>query len=167
MPHKRNPILSERMTGMARLLRGYSQVGLENVALWHERDISHSAAERVVLPDASIILHYMLVKFAGLVESLVVDEERMRANLKSTNGLIFSQALLLTLIESGSSRDDAYRTVQRHAMDAWEGEGHLKDLIAADAEVRIDEANLAAIFSLERVSETSTVVFDRLNDLTV
>jgi len=167
MPHKRNPILSERMTGMARLLRGYSQVGLENVALWHERDISHSAAERVVLPDASIILHYMLVKFAGLVESLVVDAERMRANLESTNGLIFSQALLLTLIESGFSRDDAYRTVQRHAMDAWEAKGHLKDLIAADAEVRIDEANLAAIFSLERVSETSTVVFDRLNDLTV
>ena len=120
-----------------------------------------------MLPDASIILHYMLVKFAGLVESLVVDAERMRANLESTNGLIFSQALLLTLIESGFSRDDAYRTVQRHAMDAWEAKGHLKDLIAADAEVRIDEANLAAIFSLERVSETSTVVFDRLNDLTV
>jgi adenylosuccinate lyase len=166
MPHKRNPILSERMTGMARLLRGYSQVGLENVALWHERDISHSAAERVVLPDSSIILHYMLVKFAGLVESLVVDEERMRANLESTNGLIFSQALLLALIESGFSRDNAYRTVQRHAMDAWDGKGHLKDLIAADAEVRIDEANLAGSFSLERVSETSAVVFDRLNDLT-
>jgi adenylosuccinate lyase len=165
MPHKRNPILSERMTGMARLLRGYSQVGLENVALWHERDISHSAAERVVLPDASIILHYMLVKFAELVEGLVVDEERMRTNLESTNGLIFSQALLLTLIESGSSRDAAYRVVQRHAMDAWDGKGHLKDLFAADPEVEIDESQLEACFSLERVSDTSSVVFERLDDL--
>ena len=101
MPHKRNPILSERMTGMARLLRGYAQVGLENVALWHERDISHSSAERVVLPDASIALHYMLVKFNGLVRDLVVDADRMIANLESTRGLVFSQAVLLALIDTG------------------------------------------------------------------
>ena len=167
LPHKRNPILSERMTGMARLLRGYSQVGLENVALWHERDISHSAAERVVLPDASIILHYMLVKFAALVENLVVDQVRMRANLESTNGLIFSQALLLTLIESGLSRDSAYRTVQRHAIDVSDGKGHLRELFAADPDVHIDESTLEACFSLERVGETSAVVFTRLDDLTI
>ena len=125
MPHKRNPILSERMTGMARLLRGYAQVGLENVALWHERDISHSSAERVALPDASIVLHYMLVKFTDLVANLVVDEDRMTANLELTQGLVFSQAVLLALVEQGMTRDDAYRLVQRNAMDAWNGKGHL------------------------------------------
>ena len=165
MPHKRNPILSERMTGMARLLRGYAQVGLENVALWHERDISHSSAERVVLPDASITLHYMLVKFTGLVDGLVVDEERMSANLESTNGLIFSQAVLLSLIESGLTRDDAYRAVQRHAMTVWDGQGHLRDLLAGDPKIEIDQARIDASFSLERVSETTAVVFERLAKL--
>jgi adenylosuccinate lyase len=167
MPHKRNPILSERMTGMARLLRGYAQVGLENVALWHERDISHSSAERVVLPDASITLHYMLVRFTGLVDSLVVDRERMAANLEATSGLIFSQAVLLSLIESGLSRDEAYRIVQRHAMDAWDGKGHLRELLAGDPEIGIDRDRIEASFSLERVSETSSVVFDRLAGLTL
>ncbi|MFV1960911.1 MAG: adenylosuccinate lyase [Acidimicrobiia bacterium] len=167
MPHKRNPILSERMTGMARLLRGYAQVGLENVALWHERDISHSSAERVVLPDASITLHYMLVKFTGLVDSLVVDRERMSANLEATNGLVFSQAALLSLIESGLTRDDAYRTVQRHAMDAWDGKGHLRDLLAADPDIQIERDFIDTSFSLERVGETSEVVFERLAKLTL
>ena len=167
MPHKRNPILSERMTGMARLLRGYAQVGLENVALWHERDISHSSAERVVLPDASITLHYMLVKFTGLVDSLVVDKERMSANLEATRGLIFSQAVLLSLIESGLTRDVAYRTVQRHAMDAWDGKGHLRDLLVNDPKSGIDWNGFDASFSLERVSETSHVVFERLAKLTL
>lgn len=165
MPHKRNPILSERMTGMARLLRGYAQVGLENVALWHERDISHSSAERVVLPDASIALHYMLVKFAGLIDGLVVEEERMRANLEATNGLVFSQAVLLALVEDGLSRDDAYRIVQRNAMVAWGGEGHLRDLLAADTEVTLDRSVLDGCFSLDRVVETASVVFDRLGAL--
>ncbi len=167
MPHKRNPILSERMTGMARLLRGYAQVGLENVALWHERDISHSSAERVVLPDSSITLHYMLVRFTGLVETLVVDRERMAANLEATSGLIFSQAVLLSLIESGLGRDEAYRIVQRHAMDAWDGKGHLRDLLADDPEIGIDRDRIEASFSLERVSETSAIVFKRLDDLTL
>lgn len=167
MPHKRNPILSERMTGMARLLRGYSQVGLENVALWHERDISHSSAERVALPDASIALHYMLVKFSGLVEDLVVDEDRMIANLDRTNGLVFSQAILLALVEAGETRDEAYRMVQRHAMDAWEGKGHLKDLLGADEAVPLSGDQIEACFDLSRVSETSAVVFDRLDGLTV
>jgi adenylosuccinate lyase len=167
MPHKRNPILSERMTGMARLLRGYAQVGLENVALWHERDISHSSAERVVLPDAAIALHYMLVKFAGLVEGLVVDGERMGANLEGTRGLIFSQPVLLALVEAGLTRDDAYRIVQRNAMAAWGGEGHLRDLLAADVEVTLDEETLAACFDLTRVHDSSKVVFERLDKLTL
>ncbi|MDF2730783.1 MAG: Adenylosuccinate lyase, partial [Acidimicrobiia bacterium] len=132
MPHKRNPILSERMTGMARLLRGYAQVGLENVALWHERDISHSSAERVVLPDASIALHYMLVKFNGLIRDLVVDDDRMIANLESTRGLVFSQAVLLALIDTGMTRDQAYRIVQAHAMTAWDARESLQGLLAAD-----------------------------------
>jgi adenylosuccinate lyase len=152
------------MTGMARLLRGYAQVGLENVALWHERDISHSSAERVVLPDASIALHYMLVKFKGLVDGLVVDEERMMANLGSTKGLVFSQAVLLALVESGSSRDDAYRIVQRNAMEAWDGDDHLRDLLAADPEVTLSTEALDACFSLDRVAETSAPVFERLEN---
>lgn len=165
MPHKRNPILSERMTGMARLLRGYAQVGLENVALWHERDISHSSAERVVLPDASITLHYMLIKFTSLVDNLVVDEERMKTNLELTNGLVFSQAVLLALVESGLGRDEAYRLVQRHAMDAWDGKGHLRDLLSSDQELPIDVETLDRCFSLDRVAETAAVVFERLEEL--
>jgi adenylosuccinate lyase len=165
MPHKRNPILSERMTGLARLLRGYAQVGLENVALWHERDISHSSAERVVLPDSSIVLHYMLVKSRGLVANLVVDSERMRANLESTNGLVFSQAVLLALVESGLGRDDAYRIVQRNAMEAWDDKGHLKDLIRADPDVSLSDERLEECFSLDRITETSAPVFERLDDL--
>jgi adenylosuccinate lyase len=165
MPHKRNPILSERMTGMARLLRGYSQVGLENVALWHERDISHSSAERVILPDASITLHYMLVRFTALIEGLVVDEGRMDANLQGTNGLVFSQPVLLALVETGMTRDDAYRIVQKHAMTAWGGSGHLRELLGADPEVDLDEEALNRCFDLARVQESSKVVFDRLRAL--
>ena len=162
MPHKRNPILSERMTGMARLMRGYAQVGLENVALWHERDISHSSAERVVLPDASIALHYMLVKFKTLVENLVVDEERMMSNLETTKGLVFSQAVLLKLIETGLTRDEAYRLVQRNAMAAWDGEGTLEENLSADPEIDLSDEDLASCFDLGRVVKTSSVVFDRL-----
>jgi adenylosuccinate lyase len=165
MPHKRNPILSERMTGMARLLRGYAQVGVENVALWHERDISHSSAERVVLPDASIALHYMLVKFTGLIEGLVVDSERMRSNLDATRGLVFSQAVLLALVEKGMTRHEAYRLVQGHAMATWDGGGELREQLAADPDVPLDEEELAVCFSLDRVHESARVVFDRLAEL--
>jgi adenylosuccinate lyase len=167
MPHKRNPILSERMTGMARLLRGYALTGLEDVALWHERDISHSSAERVVLPDASIALHYMLVKFDGLVRNLVVDSDRMRANLESTNGLVFSQAALLALVEQGAARDDAYRIVQRNAMRAWEGMGSLRDLIYADDEVDIPGPELDALFSADYLEKSTSPVFERLERLSV
>jgi adenylosuccinate lyase len=121
----------------------------------------------VVLPDASITLHYMLVKFTGLVDSLVVDVERMSANLEATNGLIFSQAVLLALIESGLTREDAYRTVQRHAMNAWDGKGHLRDLLADDPEIGIDRDRIDASFSLEMIGETSRVVFERLSKLTL
>ena len=165
MPHKRNPILSERLTGLARLLRGYAQVGVENVALWHERDISHSSAERVVLPDASITLHYMLVKFAGLIEGLEVDEQRMRSNLEATRGLVFSQAALLALVDSGMTRDQAYRIVQAHAMTVWEGEGDLMQGLEADPEVALDPETLARCFDPGKVMETAAVVFERLEAL--
>lgn len=165
MPHKRNPILSERMTGMARLLRGYAQVGLENVALWHERDISHSSAERVVLPDASIALHYMLVKFTALVRGLVVDAARMRANLAATRGLVFSQAVLLALVETGMTRDEAYRVVQGHAMTAWDQGAELQGLLAGDPKVGLSRDELDECFSLERVHDTTQIVFQRLKEL--
>jgi len=165
MPHKRNPILSERLTGMARLLRGYAQVGLENVALWHERDISHSSAERVVLPDASTVLHYMLIKFAGLIDRLEVGVDRMKANLGATRGLVYSQAVLLALVDKGLTRDAAYRIVQSHAMEAWNNEGDLRALLAADPEVFLSNDELEKCFSMETVSETSAIVFERLSSL--
>jgi adenylosuccinate lyase len=167
MPHKRNPIISERLTGMARLLRGYSQVGLENVALWHERDISHSSAERVALPDASICLHYMLAKLTSVVEGLEVDTERMRANLDGTRGLVFSQAALLGLIDIGLTRDRAYRLVQRHSMSAWEGKGELEELLRDDPELEVTPDQVSDWFSLDRVRRGSEVVFERLAGLTL
>src|SRR5918997_693837 len=134
MPHKRNPILSERICGMARLLRGYAVTGLENIALWHERDISHSSAERVVLPDSSITLDYMLAKATTLIEGLVVYPERMLENLQATGGLVFSQQLLLALTQAGVSREEAYRWVQRSAMRAWEGGADFRALVLADSD---------------------------------
>lgn len=167
MPHKRNPILSERLTGMARLLRGYSQVGLENVALWHERDISHSSAERVVLPDASITLHYMLTKAEALIDGLVVDTDRMLANLESTNGLVYSQAALLGLVGAGRTRDEAYRVVQGAAMRVWEGEGTLRDLLVSDPELGVDESTVDSWFAAGGVIRGTDVVFERLSGLTL
>src|SRR5690606_20730060 len=167
MPHKRNPILSERLTGMARLLRGYSQVGLENVALWHERDISHSSAERVVLPDASITLHYMLTKAQSLIDGLVVDTDRMLANLESTNGLVYSQAALLGLVGAGRTRDEAYRVVQGAAMRVWEGEGALRDLLVSDPELGVDESTVDSWFAAGGVIRGTDVVFERLSGLTL
>ena len=167
MPHKRNPILSERMTGMARLLRGYAQVGLENVALWHERDISHSSAERVVLPDACLALDYMLAKFTDLVDNLVVDTDRMQSNLAGTNGLVFSQAALLSLIESGMTRDDAYRVVQRNSMRSWDEGAGLQELLAADPDMTLDAEALADCFSTDRFLRNSGVVLERLEALEV
>jgi adenylosuccinate lyase len=131
MPHKRNPILSERLCGLARVLRGYAQTGVEDVALWHERDISHSGAERIVLPDATILIDYMQAKATGLVRGLVVDSDRMRANLELTHGALFSQRVLLALVEAGMTRNDAYRLVQASAQRAFDEGVPLRDLIAA------------------------------------
>src|SRR4029077_12249421 len=135
MPHKRNPVAAERIFGLARVVRGAAVVGLENIALWHERDISHSSAERVVIPDAFLAVDYMLDRFAWLVEGLVVRPERMRRNLDGSHGLYFSQRLLLALVEAGLERDEAYRLVQRHAMRAWEEEQDFPALVRDDAEI--------------------------------
>jgi adenylosuccinate lyase len=161
MPHKRNPIVSERICGLARLVRGYALVGLENVALWHERDISHSSNERVVLPDAFLVVDYMLDRFAWLVEGLVVRPERMRANLEATGGLFFSQRLLLALVQSGQERDAAYRMVQRHAMRAWDEGLDFRGLVRADPELaaRVD---LDDVFDLRAYIRHVDVVFDRM-----
>jgi len=136
MPHKRNPVACEQVSGLARLLRSYAQAGLENVPLWHERDISHSSVERVVLPDATILLDYLLVRFRGILEGLQTYPDRMRQNLELTGGLVFSEAVLLALVGKGLSRDEAYRLVQRHAMKAWESREPFKPLLLADPEVR-------------------------------
>jgi adenylosuccinate lyase len=140
MPHKRNPIIAERLCGLARVLRGYAQVGFENVALWHERDISHSGAERVVLPDATITLDYMQYLGENLVEGMTVHTDRMRANLELTHGALFSQRALTALVESGMSRDEAYRLVQESAQRAWDEGTSFRELIGAKApQLDLDE----------------------------
>ena len=168
MPHKRNPVVAERICGLARVLRGAALVGLENVALWHERDISHSSAERVVVPDAFLALDYMLDRFAWLVAGLVVRPEQMRRNLDSSRGLFFSQRLLLALVDSGLARDEAYRLVQGHAMRAWEEELDFPELVRADAEIAnsIDADTLDSIFDLGHYTRHVDTVFDRLHALT-
>jgi adenylosuccinate lyase len=168
MPHKRNPITAERICGLARVVRAAFVPALENVALWHERDISHSSAERVVLPDVFLGLDYMLDRFAWLVEGLVVYPERMLANLDSSGGVYFSQRLLLALVESGGlARDDAYRIVQRLAASAWDEDGDFRHLAATDPEVaeRLSEAALAEVFDLGAYTRHVDVIFDRLNAL--
>jgi adenylosuccinate lyase len=162
MPHKRNPVVAERICGLARVVRGGAVVGLENVALWHERDISHSSAERVVIPDAFLALDYMLDRFTWLVEGLVVHPERMRRNLDASHGLYFSQRLLLALVESGIERDDAYRLVQRNAMRAWDEELDFRELVHDDPDIRVD---LDAVFDESAYTRHVDVIFDRLHDL--
>jgi adenylosuccinate lyase len=164
MPHKQNPVVSERICGLARIVRGNAVVGLENVALWHERDISHSSAERVVVPDSFLALDYMLDRFAWLVEGLVVRPERMRRNLESGHGLFFSQRLLLGLVESGLARGEAYRLVQRHALRAHEEEQDFRELVRGDDEIagRVD---LDAIFDLRWFTRHVESVFERLGAL--
>jgi len=152
MPHKRNPILSERLCGLARVVRGYLGAGLEDVALWHERDISHSSVERVVLPDASMLACYMLRQTAGLVSGLVIHADRALANLtEGSLGLVFSQSVLLALVEAGHSRDEAYRIVQRDARQAWETRRHLRLVLEDDPAVGLDRAQLDGAFDLDRM----------------
>ena len=164
MPHKRNPILSERICGMARTVRANSIVGLENVALWHERDISHSSAERIVLPDSSVTLDYMLHKTASLLDGLVVYPERMLENLNATRGLVFSGQLLLALTQSGVSREQAYEWVQRNAMRVWD-EGHdFQTLISADPDIRkhLSVEQIKSAFALDTYLRNVGVVFKRV-----
>lgn len=150
MPHKKNPILSERLSGMARLLRGYAVTGLENVALWHERDISHSSAERVIMPDATIALDYMLITLESVIRKLRVFPEQMEKNLALTHGLIHSQQVLLLLIEKKISREKAYRIVQRNALQAWDKNIHLKNLLLSDQDVvkHVSEKELEQVFDI-------------------
>ncbi|HVC72114.1 MAG TPA: adenylosuccinate lyase [Acidimicrobiales bacterium] len=151
MPHKRNPILSERLAGLARVLRGYLGAGLEDVALWHERDISHSSVERVILPDACLLTYYVLRRGAGLIENLVVHPERMRANvLEGSFGLVFSQPVLLALVSAGMSRDAAYRVVQRDARRSWEQRRPFRAVLDEDPEVTVGAEVLDEAFSLDR-----------------
>ena len=168
MPHKRNPVVAERICGLARVVRASAVVGLENVALWHERDISHSSAERVTIPDAFLALDYMLDRFTWLVEGMVVRTEQMRRNLELSRGLYFSQRLLLALVETGLSRDEAYRLVQGHAMRAWEEELDFPELVRADGEIgkRLDPAALDAIFDLGHYTRHVDTIFERLAAIT-
>jgi adenylosuccinate lyase len=166
MPHKRNPILSERLCGMARLLRGYAAVGFENNALWQERDISHSSAERVVLPDATTVAHYMLRIARRVLDGLRVNEERMLENLNEGGGIVYSGRVLLALVESGLSRDDAYKVVQSAAMRAWEGEGGFRDLLKEVELVRTRLGDgLDGLFDPGYALRNTGVVFDRVERL--
>ena len=167
MPHKRNPVVAERICGLARVVRANALVSLENVALWHERDISHSSAERVVLPDSFLALDYMLDRFAWLVEGLVVDAERMRRNLDASHGLVFSPQVLTALIEAGLQRDDAYRLVQRAALRAWEDDLDFRSLIEADREISavLDADAIERAFDLDALLAHIDVIFERLATL--
>ncbi|MET0146817.1 MAG: adenylosuccinate lyase [Ilumatobacteraceae bacterium] len=150
MPHKRNPISAETISGLARVVRSNLLAGLQDVALWHERDISHSSVERIVLPDSSMLVHYMTRRLDNLVRNLRIDESRMRDNLWSSHGLVFSQPVLLALVAAGSTRDNAYRIVQRNAMKAWDERTAFRALLEADPEMTLDKEQLDEAFDLER-----------------
>jgi len=164
MPHKRNPITSEQISGLARVVRANAQAAYENIALWHERDISHSSVERVIFPDSTILADYLLHKTAALIENLLVYPARMLRNLESTGGLIFSGQLLLDLAESGMAREDAYRLVQGHAMRAWREELVFRELVANDPEIasRLAPEKLAHSFDLSRQLRNVDAIFARV-----
>ena len=164
MPHKRNPVSSENITGCARVLRGYMVTAYENIPLWHERDISHSSAERVIIPDACILLDYMLHRFAGVIENLTVFPKNMKANIDRTHGLVFSQRLLLMLIEKGWSREEAYDTVQPLAMKSWENEEPYRRLIESDARLQnaLTADEIDAAFDLNHHMRNVDVIFRRV-----
>jgi adenylosuccinate lyase len=165
MPHKRNPILSERLAGLARVLRGNLSAGLEDVALWHERDISHSSVERIILPDSSLLAYYLLVKMRAIVEGMQVHSDRMLENLDRSYGLVFSQPVLLALIGAGLSRDDAYRIVQDAARTAWDARRPLRAVLEADPRVTLDADSLDEAFSLEHALENVGLVFEALEEV--
>src|SRR3984893_7313574 len=164
MPHKRNPITSEQISGLARVIRGNALAALENVPLWHERDISHSSVERIIFPDSTILTDYLLAKTTSLIEKLLVYPRRMLKNLESTGGLIFSGQLLLDLTEAGMSREDAYRVVQSHAMNAWKEDLVFRDLVEKDAAIRnrLPDGRLKKTFQFERQLANVDAIFDRV-----
>ena len=164
MPHKRNPISSENITGCARVLRGYMISAFENVPLWHERDISHSSVERIILPDATILLDYMLNRFSGVIEKLMVYPENMLENMEKTHGLVFSQRLLLMLIEKGLSREIAYDTVQPLAMKAWEEKRTFRDLVVADETIKesLSSSEIDEAFDLNHHTRRVDEIFERV-----
>jgi len=164
MPHKRNPVLSENLSGLARLMRSYALAALEDVALWHERDISHSSVERVIGPDATILLDFMLHRFAGLVENLLVYPDRMFANMQMTKGLVFSQMVLLKLVEKGMSREQAYALVQKNAMASWEHSRAFQELLLEDGEVMtcLTAGDLGSIFRYEHFVKHLDFIFKRI-----
>src|SRR5712664_1975111 len=164
MPHKRNPILSENLSGLARVLRGYALSAMEDVPLWHERDISHSSVERVIAPDTTVTLDFALARLTGMMDRLVVYPERMRENLDSLGGLVDSQRALLALTQAGMSREDAYRAVQRNAMAAWDGKGRFSDRLKHDPDVKklLDPKELAECFDLDRQLRHVDAVFERV-----
>jgi adenylosuccinate lyase len=170
MPHKRNPVTSEQISGLARVVRSNAQAGFENVALWHERDISHSSVERVIIPDSTTLLDYMLQKTSNLIDTMFVYPERMKRNLESTGGLVFSGQLLLDLVEHGVSREDAYRMVQQHAMRAWKEDLNFQDLVLKDKEItrRVPRQQIEYAFDLKRQLRNIDKIFARVfkNDRT-
>ncbi len=167
MPHKRNPVVSERVSGLARVIRGHAVAALENVTLWHERDISHSSAERMIFPDATGLLAFMLDELTRVLDGLVIFPDRMRENLELHGGIAYSQSVLLALVEAGLSRDDAYRIVQRSAAAAWDHGASFRDAIAADPEVRavLDDTALAGLFEPGRFLRNLGPMFERLEKL--
>ena len=169
MPHKRNPVVCERVSGLARVIRGHSQAALENVALWHERDISHSSAERIIFPDATGLLAFMLQDVTWVIDGLVVFPEQMVAHVWSRGGIAFSQSALLALVDAGMPRDDAYRIVQRAAAAAWDEDASFREAIEADPEVRkhLDDATLAELFDPRRFLRNLGGVFEKLDKLPV
>lgn len=163
MPHKRNPVSSENISGCSRVLRGYMMSAYENIPLWHERDISHSSVERIILPDATILLDYMLSRFAGVIEKLVVYPENMRENMDKTHGLVFSQRLLLMLIDKGLSREDAYDAVQPMAMKAWEEKTSFRDIVTSNDVVKkyLDPGEIEDAFDLDHHTRRVDEIFKR------
>ena len=165
MPHKRNPIITERLTGFARLLRANAMAAMENVALWHERDISHSSVERIIIPDSTNLMDYMLMKLNKLFENLIVYPENMMKNLNMTNGLIFSQEVLLMLVQKGISREDAYKLVQKNAMQVWEKNKDFKTLLKSDKDILnlLNENEIDSLFDLNKILININKVFERLD----
>jgi adenylosuccinate lyase len=164
MPHKRNPILSENLSGLARLVRGYADAAMDDVVLWHERDISHSSVERVIAPDATVTLHFMLRRLGKLLDGLVVYPERMRANLEITGGIFAAQRVMLALVDAGMAREDAYSLVQKHSMQSWERQAPLVDLLAQDPSVtsRVDENALRGLTDPKWFVRRVDVIFERV-----